>query len=114
MAPTASNARPAPSHLLFQLDLTAGRLFGHVDALSAADGRRTGRMGDRVVTTGDLVEGVVHTGTHDLLDLLHAAPELALEGVALLDARRAHPSRPDSLRSAYPPMPKGPRDATAS
>jgi hypothetical protein len=71
-------------------------------------------MGDRVVTLGDPVEGDVHTGTHDLLDLLHAAPELALEGVALIDARRAHRGRPDSLRSAYPPKPKGPRDATAS
>jgi hypothetical protein len=77
MAPLASSAVLAPAHLLVQLDLAAGRLVGHLYALTAADWRRTGRMGDRLVTLGDLVDDVVHAGTHDLLDLLHAAPLFA-------------------------------------
>ena len=113
-APIASSAVLAPAHLLFQLDLTAARLVGHLDALSAADWTRTGRMGDRVVTLGGLVGDVVHTSTHDLLDLLHAAPVCAPEGVTLLDDGRTRRDRRDSLRSTYSPIRQGPRDVTAS
>jgi hypothetical protein len=114
MAPTASSAALAPAHLVFQLDLTAGRLAGYLDALVAADWSRTGRMGDRVVTLGDLVEDVVHTGTHDLLDLLHPAPVPVPDGIALFNDGRNRRHRRDSLRSTYSPLPKGARDATAS
>jgi hypothetical protein len=113
-APTASSAVLARAPLLFQLDLTAGRLIRHLDALAAADWKRTGRMGDRVVTLGDLVEGVVHTGTHDLLDLLRAAPVPAPEGVSVLDEGRTRRDGRETFRPTYSPMPKGPRDATAS
>jgi hypothetical protein len=112
--PTASSAALAPAPLLFQLDLTAARLIGHLEALSAADWSRTGRMGDRVVTLGDLVEAVVHTGTHDLLDLLHAGLVPSPDGVAMLDDGPRRTERRGSLRSTYAPMPKEPRDATAS
>ena len=109
-APTASRAVLEPAQLLFQLHLTAGRLVGHLDALSVADWSRTGRIDGRVVTLHDLVEGVVHTSTHDLLDLLDAAPE----GVTMLDDRRTRWHRRDSLLSTYSTMSKGPTDATAS
>ena len=99
-----------PAQLLSQLHLTAVRLIGHLDALSVADWSRTGRIDGRVVTLRDLVEGVVHTSTHDLLDLLDAAPE----GVTMLDDRRTRQDRRDSLLSTYSPMPKGSTDATAS
>jgi hypothetical protein len=109
-APTVFSAALEPAQLLFQLDLTAARLVGHLDALSEADWDRTGWIEGRVVTLHDLVDCVVHRCTHDLLDLLDAARD----GVAMLDDRRTRQDRRDSLRSMYVPTPKGPRDATAS
>ena len=100
-APTASSAVLAPGQLLCQLQLTAARLIEHLDALSTADWMRTGRMGDQVVTLGNLVEGLVHTGTHDVLDLLQGTSWSAPEGVALLDDGRTRRVRRDSLRRTY-------------
>lgn len=72
--PIASSAGLAPGRLLFQLGLAAGRLVALLDALSVDDWTRAGRMGDRLMTLGELVEPVLHTGSHDILDLLHASP----------------------------------------
>jgi hypothetical protein len=104
-APAATRAVLGPGPLLFQLDLTATRLLGHLDTLSAADWMRTGRMGDRIVTLGELVSGVVYAGIHDLLDLLGAASILPPAGVAPPDHAPGHPARWDALRSVYSPMP---------
>ena len=73
-ASTASVPALVAPRVLVQLDLTAARLIKYLDALSATDWKRTGRAGDELVTLGELVDDVVHTARHDLLDLMHAAP----------------------------------------
>lgn len=109
-APIASSAGLAPGRLLFQLDLAAGRLVALLDALSADDWTRAGRMGDRVMTLGELVERVLHTGSHDILDLLHAAPE----GVAILTDERSRRDRSTSPRPRSSPGRKVDQGAAAS
>jgi hypothetical protein len=86
--PTATSAALGPAQLLFQLDMSASRLIAILEPLSARDWTRTGGMGERVVTLGDLVDRVLHGASHDLLDLLRPAPVLAQQGVAAIAERR--------------------------
>lgn len=71
-APTAASAVLAPGRLLFQLDLAADRLIALLEPLTPRDWSCTCRMGDRIVTLGELVDGALDEAAHDLLDLLHA------------------------------------------
>lgn len=70
-APTAASAVIAPGRLSFQLDLAADRLIALLEPLTPRDWSRSGRMGDRIVTVGELVDGVLDQAVHDLLELLH-------------------------------------------
>ncbi len=63
----------APAQLIFQLDLTAGRLVAHVDALSDDGWTRSGKVGGEFVTLGEVVERVLQRSTHDLLALVDDA-----------------------------------------
>lgn len=103
-APTAASAALAMEQLLFQLDLSAGRLIALLDPLSPRDWTRTCRVGDRLVTLGELVAGVVHRATHDLVDLLPAAPVLAPDGMAALTDARPPPDRREAHSPNCSPM----------
>lgn len=109
-APITAGAVLAPEQVLYRLGLTAGRLVTLLEQLPAGDWSRTGRMGDRLMTLGELVERVLHTATHDVLDLLHAVPE----GVAAFTHDGSRRERLDSPRPGSSPLRKLGRDATAS
>jgi RNA polymerase-binding transcription factor DksA len=105
-APTAAGAGLGPEQLLFQLDLSAGRLVALLGPLSEWDWTRTCQLGDRLVTLGELVDRVLHGAVHDLLDLLQTAPvpgserpHVLTDGRSLRD-RDEHPSRYSPEREA--------------
>jgi hypothetical protein len=66
--PAAAGRVLAPEQLLFQLDLTVGRLAALLEPLSEDDWKRTARSGSEFVTLGEVLEAVLHRGVHDLVD----------------------------------------------
>jgi hypothetical protein len=71
-ATTAVGGMLAPHLLLVRLDLTVDRLVGLLGLLDVDDWSRVGRIGNRQVTLGAIVDEVVQRGFDDLLGLLHA------------------------------------------
>ncbi len=74
-APTVASSVLAPGRLLSQLGMAADRLIALLERLTPRDWSCTCRMGDRIVTLGDLVDGVLGEATHDLLHRLHDVTE---------------------------------------
>jgi hypothetical protein len=111
-APTAASVVLPPEQLLFQLDLTAGRLIALLTPLSSRDWTRTCLMGDRVVTLGQLVERVLDGAAHDLIELLQAAPP-APEGVVTLTHGRSRRDRREAHLQTYSATRKANQDAAA-
>ena len=70
----ATNTVLGPEQLLFQLGLSANRLVALIEPLTPRDWVRTGRVGDRLVTLGEIVNGVLRSAYHDLLHLLQTEP----------------------------------------
>jgi hypothetical protein len=67
-APVVGCVTLAPGALVSQLELSAARLVQVVQACSVHDGNRTARMDGADVTIEDLLNSVLHTSVHDLLD----------------------------------------------
>jgi hypothetical protein len=84
MAPTAASSLLTPEQLVFQLELTAGRLINLLDPLTPRDWARTCRVGDGSLTLGALVHQVLDQAVDDLVDLRRSAPAK----VAVLESRR--------------------------
>jgi hypothetical protein len=101
--PTATSAALGPAQLLFQLDMSARRLIALPEPLSSHDWTRTGGMGERVVTLGDLVDRVLHGASHDVLDLLRPAPVLAQQGIAAIPHRRTRPDPRETQSPTHSP-----------
>jgi hypothetical protein len=112
-APTAASAVLAPGQLVFQLDLAAGRLIALLDDLTLRDWTRTCRMGDRIVTLGELVDGLLDEAVDDLLDLLQTVPEHESNGAAALLAERGPLDRRDANVPALLPVKGTSRDGAA-
>jgi hypothetical protein len=70
LAATVAGAALTPGRLIVQVEMTASRLMALLDRLAADDWTRTGRVGDGVVTLGDLVDAVVDEAARDLSDRL--------------------------------------------
>lgn len=113
---TASTAAGAlgPEQLLFQLDLSAGRLIALLGPLSDWDWTRTCHLDGRLVTLGELVDRVLHGAVHDLLDLLHAAAVLAPERLRVPTDGRSQRDRSDEHQSRYSPEKEADRHACTS
>lgn len=113
---TASTAAGAlgPEQLLFQLDLSAGRLIALLGPLSDWDWTRTCHLDGRLVTLGELVDRVLHGAVHDLLDLLHAAPVLAPKRLRVATDGRSQRDRSDEHQSRYSPEKEADRHACTS
>jgi hypothetical protein len=112
--PTAAGAGLGPEQLLFQLDLSARRLIAVLGPLSEWDWTRTGQLGGRLVTLGELVDGVLHGAVHDLLDLLQTAPVLASERRHVVTDGRSLRDRSDEHPSRYSPEREANRHASTS
>jgi hypothetical protein len=112
--PTATSAALGPGQLLFQLDLSAGRLIALLEPLSSRDWSRTGGMGEQVVTLGDLVDRVLHGACHDILDFLRPARVLAPQGVAAMADRRTRRDPSETRLPRHAPGRKANRHAAAS
>lgn len=111
-APTDASVL-APEQLLFRLELTAGRLITLLEPLSSRDWARTGYVGDRPVTLGDVVDRVVHGAAHDLLDLVGAIPELAPPRLAVVNDGQSPRDRGVTHIHKYSLVRKASRNAAA-
>jgi hypothetical protein len=63
----AAHRELTAEQLLFRLDLTAERLVAMIEPLSEREWHRTCRVGDRSVTLGELVAGMLERAREDLL-----------------------------------------------
>jgi hypothetical protein len=100
---TATSAALGPAQLLGQLDMSASRLIGLLEPLSPRDWTRTGGMGERVVTLGDLVDWLLHAASHALLDLQRPASVLAQQGVAAIADPRIRPDPREKRSPTHSP-----------
>jgi hypothetical protein len=75
MKASIAGAALAPEWVLFRLDFTAERLRAALEPLSAVDWARIGQMDNRLVTLGEVVDGVLHGAVHDVLDLIRPASD---------------------------------------
>jgi hypothetical protein len=69
-APSAVSAVLGPGQLLYQLELSATRLKGLLDALRPEEWAAEGRAGARRARLGDLIDAVLQRGLDDLSNLL--------------------------------------------
>jgi hypothetical protein len=100
-APRATNTVLGPEQLLFQLGLSANRLVALIEPLTPRDWVRTGRVGDRLVTLGEIVNGVLRRAYHDLLQLLQVEPMVPTRQLRLAMVTEAR-----SHANSYPELPR--------
>jgi hypothetical protein len=86
-APTASTAVLGPAQLLVQLNMEADRLMAMLDELTPREWLHFGRAGDRRVTLGELVDGVLDAATRDILEILERSPTGARHRLAVFPDR---------------------------
>jgi hypothetical protein len=75
MKASTAGAVLAPERVLFRLDITAERLIAALEPLSAHEWAGTGQVDNRLVTLGEVVDGVLHGAFHDVLDLIRPASD---------------------------------------